>query len=230
MGRKILGYGSSPSAVDRATFAIPGGESSRMLGPIPSSGRLLPISEIIGVDLPPRQTSDALLDTYFYTVHWFSLVVYEPKFRIHYNSIMDRGLARQSDRAFLLLLLMVLIMGCLYGSGVLPGDTASTAELANMRNTFLTVVRQSFMDLIDEDSLEFVQLCALLGSYWLYWGRPRSSFSILGAATKSSQAIGLHRDSDKRLAIEDAEERKRVWWTIYTWDRFSSLFWQRNIC
>lgn len=113
-------------------------------------------------------------------------------------------------------------MGCLYGSGVLPGGTASTAELANMRNTFLTVVRQSFMDLIDKDSLEFVQLCALLGSYWL------CSFSILGAATKSSQAIGLHRDSDKRLAIEDAEERKRVWWTIYTWDRFSSLFWQRN--
>lgn len=206
--------------VDRATFAIPGGDSNRMLDSNSPLGRPFPISEIIGVDLPPRQLCDALVDVYFYTVHWFSLVIYEPKFRTRYTSIMDSGLARPSDCAFLLLLLMVLIMGCWYGPGVLPADATSTVDLANMRNAFLKVVRQNFMDLIDEDCLEFVQLCALLGSYWLYWGRPRSSFSILGAATKSSQAIGLHRDSDKRLSSEDAEERKRVWWTIYTWDRF----------
>ena len=76
------------------------------------------------------------------------------------------------------------------------------------------------MDLIDEDCLEFVQLSVLLGSYWLYWGRPRSSFSLLGAATKSAQAMELHRDLDHRLSSEDTEERKRVWWTIYTWDRY----------
>ena len=87
------------------------------------------------------------------------------------------------------------------------------------RATYLKVVSQNFMDLIDEDCLEFVQLSALLGSYWLYWGRPRSSFSILGAATKSAQAMELHRNTDNRSSAEDAEERKRVWWTIYTWDR-----------
>jgi Fungal specific transcription factor domain len=133
---------------------------------------------------------------------------------------MDSGMAYPSDRAFLLLLLMVMVMGCWYGPGVLPAETASTVDLANMRKAFLRVISQSFMDLIDEDCLEFVQLSALLGSYWLYWGRPRSSFSILGAATKSAQAIELHRDLDNRLSSQDAEERKRVWWTIYTWDRF----------
>jgi hypothetical protein len=184
------------------------------------SARLLPISEILNVDLPSRQLCDALVDTYFYTVHWFSLVLYEPKFRERYTTIMGRGTAYPADRAFLLLLLMVMVMGCWYGAGLLPPETASTADLGNMRHAFLRTVNQSFMDLIDEDSLEFVQLCALLGSYWLYWGRPRSSFSILGAATKSAQAIELHRDLDKRLSLPDAEERKRVWWTIYTWDRF----------
>ena len=76
------------------------------------------------------------------------------------------------------------------------------------------------MDLIDDDCLEFVQLSALLGSYWLYWGRPRSAFSILGAATKSAQAMEWHRDRDNRLSTQGAEERKRVWWTVYIWDRF----------
>jgi Fungal specific transcription factor domain len=217
---KILGYASSPLAADRSTFAIPGGDSNRVLDPASIYGRPLPISEILEVDLPSRELSDALIDTYFFTVHWFSLVVYEPKFRARYTTIMDGGLARPSDRPFLLLLLMVMVMGCWYGPGVLPPESASAVDLAHMRKTLLKVVLQNFMDLIDEDCLEFVQLSALLGSYWLYWGRPRSSFSILGAATKSAQAIGLHRDWDKHLSSPDAEERKRVWWTIYTWDRF----------
>ncbi len=35
------------------------------------------------------------------------------------------------------------------------------------------------MDVMDEDSFDFVQLCALLGSFYLYHDRPRSSFPIL---------------------------------------------------
>jgi Fungal specific transcription factor domain len=180
----------------------------------------MPISEVLETNLPSRQVSDALVDTYFHTVHWFSLVVYEPKFRARYTTIMDRGLAVPSDRSFLLLLLMVMVMGCWYGPGVLPPEIASTVDLDNTRKAFLKVVSQNFMDLIDEDCLDFVQLSTLLGSYWLYWGRPRSAFSLLGAATKSAQAMELHRDMDHRLSPQDTEERKRVWWTIYTWDRY----------
>ena len=183
----------------------------------------MPISEVLEAELPSRDVCDALVDTYFYTVHWFSLVVYEPKFRQRYSTILNRGTAFPSDRGFLLLLLMVMVMGCWYGPGVLPAEIVSAADLASSRKVFLRVVSQNFMDLIDDDCLEFVQLSALLGSYWLYWGRPRSSFSILGAATKSAQALELHRDWDNRLTTEDAEERKRIWWTIYTWDRLDLL-------
>ena len=185
----------------------------------------MPISEILGTELPSRDVSDALVDTYFYTVHWFSLVVYEPKFRLRYTTIMDRGLAIPADRPFLLLLLMIMVMGCWYGPGVIPTEIASTFETTYTRKAFLKVVSQNYMDLIDEDCLEFVQLSSLLGSYWLYWGRPRSSFSILGAATKSAQAMELHRNLDNRLPPQDTEERKRVWWTIYTWDRYTLQGW-----
>lgn len=179
----------------------------------------MPVSQIVGVDLPERQLCDALIDAYFYSVHWFSLVVYEPKFRQSYDRVVEHGLAEPSDRPFLLLLLMVLVMGCWYGPGLGHDAIAPATELSDLRNTYLRVIRSSLMDLMDEDCLEFVQLSILLGSYWLYWGRPKSSFSLLGAATKSSQAIGLHRAPDKRLSSADAEERKRIWWTIYTWDR-----------
>ncbi|KAK5045133.1 hypothetical protein LTR84_009466 [Exophiala bonariae] len=227
--KKILGYGTSPLATDRATFAIPGGGPNRSLSSISTSRTLLPVSQIVGVDLPERTLCDALIDAYFYSVHWFSLVVYEPKFRQTYSRVVENGFAEPSDRPFLLLLLMVLVMGCWYGPGLGHDGIAPATELADLRNTYLRVIRSSLMDLMDDDCLEFVQLCILLGSYWLYWGRPKSSFSILGAATKSSQAIGLHRDPDKRVSLADAEERKRIWWTIYTWDRFATIIYGRPL-
>lgn len=182
-----------------------------------------PVSELIGIELPPRPACDKLLDIYFVTVHWFSLVVYEPTFRKRYEAIISSGSARSADRPFLLLLVMVLVMSCQYGHDMADEDLQNAVNLNDMRVGYLKVVRQNFMDLLDEDSLEFVQICTLLGSYWLYWGKPRSSFTILGAAVKSAQAISLHRQANWRIANSDTdmvEESKRIWWTIYTWDRW----------
>lgn len=154
-------------------------------------------------------------------MHCFTLVIYEPRFRAQYQRIITTGFASRSEYGFLLVLLMVLSLGCWYGP--LPGQNPSdgAAELNGMHELFLKKVREQFMDIMDEDSLEYVQLCTLLGSFYLYHGRPRSSFSILGAATKSAQAMGLHRDSGSRFPEDVTEERKRVWWTIYTWDRYA---------
>jgi hypothetical protein len=64
-----------------------------------------------------------------------------------------------------------------------------------------------------------VQTCILLGSHHVYHGRPSLSFALLGATIKISNAIGLHR-GHARGSPGDVQERKRVWWTIYTWDRY----------
>lgn len=177
---------------------------------------------MIGIDLPPKTTCDALIDAYFFTIHWFSLVVHEPTFRKRYQAISTSGMARATDRPFLLLLLMLLALSCQYAHSFVDAEACQGLDMTTTRTDYLKVVRQNFMDLLDEDTLEFVQICTLLGSYWLYWGKPRSSFSILGACVKSAQAIYLHRQSGRRLlqhSIHAVEERKRVWWTIYTWDR-----------
>lgn len=166
---------------------------------------------------------NSLLDVYFYTVHWFSLVIYEPIFRQRYHDLTSTGVARFTDRPFLLLMLMVLAMGCHYARSTAHAELRHI-DLDDLRMRYLKVVRQNFMDLLDEDSLEFVQICTLLGSYWLYWGKPRSSFTILGAAVKAAQAISLHRQHGRgpHDNQQSDEERRRVWWTIYTWDRYAA--------
>jgi hypothetical protein len=218
----------SPSFRERATFAIPGGyRNITSNGTINSNGvpsPLLPVRDILGIQLPSHEVCNKLLETYFSAVHWFSLVLYEPKFRSRYETIMASGLASRNDRGFLLLITIILVMACWYTPTQNASDLGlSKAELDNLSTELLSTVQRGFMDLMDEESLEFVQVCALLGSFYLYHGKPRSSFSILGAATKASQALNLHRDTDARWSLEDKEERKRVWWTIYTWDRFELL-------
>jgi hypothetical protein len=57
----------------------------------------------------------ALLEEYFDSVHWFSLVIYEPRFRAKFDSIKD-GHAYPSQNSFLLLLSTVTGMGAWYKS------------------------------------------------------------------------------------------------------------------
>lgn len=214
MTRKVLQLQGSQR--NRPTFAMPdGGEESRRGSIRPN----LTIKDLVGVDLPSKALTNHLLDVYFYTVHWFSLVVHETHFRQRYERIMSIGIVSRSDRPFLLLLLMILVMGCHYGRGI---DHEQFRDLDDIRLQYLDVVRKDFMDIGEGGGLEFVQICILLGSYWLYWGRPRSSFALLGTATKASQALMLHRkvSSNRQMKLAySMEERKRVWWTVYTWDR-----------
>ena len=58
---------------------------------------------------------NGLLEEYFDAVHWFSLVVYEPKFRKMFCSIAD-GFAYHLQRLFIMLLAMVLGMAAWYRS------------------------------------------------------------------------------------------------------------------
>lgn len=202
-----------------ATYAIPGGEARERQTAFASSDTV-PLVDLIGIELPDRHSCDEVLESYFGAVHWFSLVIHEPRFRIRYERVLSTRRAHPQDFGFLLLLLMVLSLGCWYHSMKTNLSDRLRTELKLMHESFIRVVREHFMDIMDEDSLDFVQLCTLLGSFYLYHGRPRSSFSMLGAATKSAQAMGLHRDSKTTLAKDVTEERKRAWWTIYTWDRW----------
>ena len=73
---------------------------------------------------------------------------------------------------------------------------------------------------MNQNSITAIQVMILLGSFYVYHGRPNLSFSLLGATVKAAQAMGLHREAT-HASLPDLEEKKRVWWTIYTWDRYA---------
>lgn len=87
----------------------------------------------------------------------------------------------------------------------------------------LRIVESRLVHIMDQHSVAAVQTLTLLGSHHVYHGRPNLSLALLGATIKIAHAMGLHR----KLAsgsFDDVEERKRIWWTIYTWDRYGPKF------
>ena len=159
-----------------------------------------------------------LLEEYFDSVHWFSVVIYEPKFRLDFVSICD-GYARPAQDCFLILLSVVLGIAAWYRFKRTSQEHSGTE--ADWHAWSLKLIKHAesrLFDILEQGSLSTIQTCILLGSYNSYHGKPKSAFALLGATIKAAQAIGLHRES-WRGSLDTSEERKRAWWTIYTWDR-----------
>ncbi|KAE8154079.1 fungal-specific transcription factor domain-containing protein [Aspergillus avenaceus] len=228
LARKICELGSQ-HIDERTTFAIPGYRASTS-APIAQStvaGQRLPVSAILGRPLPLGELMYELLEEYFDAIHWFSLVVYEPKFRKRLHSIED-GSAHPSQKPFLLLLAVMLGMAAWYRSQRNNTDEESREQWRQWSADLVGIVETNLVELMDQPSVTAVQTCILLGSHHVYHGRPNLSFALLGATIKMSQALGMHREPVQG-EFGDIEERKRVWWTIYTWDRFASITYGRPL-
>lgn len=208
----------SQSIDNHPTSAIPDGERETRTPRTRTGDTRLPLSVVLDSRFPNQRLIHALLENYFTSVHWFSLVIYETKFRQRLCTFED-GHARPAEKPFLTLLSMVLCMASWYRS-----KTSNDNEAEEMRlwsTDLLRIVESRLVDVMDQQSIEAAQTCILLGSHHVYHGRPNLSFALLGASVKIAQAMGLHREPVKQDP-HDVEERKRVWWTIYTWDRYSS--------
>lgn len=153
-------------------------------------------------------------------VPWLSLVIYEPTFRPAFDSVRS-GNAFPSQRPFLLLLSVVLGMGVWHhvqkpsSAGGLPSK-----ETRQWSEKLIANAESCLVELLNQSSVLAVQILTLLSSFFFYKGRPNLSFSLLGATIESAYAAGLHKNTTSATR-DELEERKRVWWTIYTWDRYS---------
>jgi hypothetical protein len=182
-------------------------------------GSELPTAAYLLNALPPETVMVIFLEEYFSSVHWFSLVIYEPSFRQSFDSIRP-GFARPSQRPFLLLLSVVLGLGAWYrGQRSDASGEPSPTQSRHWSEQLMSNAESRIIEILDQSSMTAVQTLTLLGSFFVYHGRPNLSFSLLGATVKSAQAAGLH-EKPASTSQAEIEERKRVWWTIYTWDRY----------
>lgn len=178
------------SAID----AIPGarGSSTPLRRDSPSPASKASTSSYLMHPLPPESVMVTLIEEYFESIHWFSLVILESKFRPSFNAIRG-GMASPSERPFLLLLSTMLGLASWYrAQRSLPSDGNSHHRWQDWSSRLVQNSESQIIEIMNENSITAVQTLILLGSFYVYHGRPNLSFSLLGATLRAAQAAGLH--------------------------------------
>ncbi|KAJ7682751.1 fungal-specific transcription factor domain-containing protein [Mycena polygramma] len=177
-------------------------------------------------ELPPTRTSAVLVDYYFQTINWTRYPISERDFRAAYNSICEHGIngvGAPSDVSFLPLLFAVLAISVRLAPESIAGD-ARTRRVTSLRYYWSSRRSLLIAAVIQPDSLDIVLTRLLSARFLTFDRRITECYSQLGAAVKTAQALGLHRDGTS-MNMEPAlvEYRRRIWSYLYHADRSYAL-------
>ncbi|KAF5390558.1 hypothetical protein D9757_002751 [Collybiopsis confluens] len=142
-------------------------------------------------ELPPLRTSDALINYYFSSLNWTRYAISEPDFRTAYATVCahsTHGLSatNPNDVRFLPLLFVVLAISARLAPEELGGD-ARQRRITSLRYYWSSAA-------IQPDSLDIVLTRLLSARFLTFDRRITECWSQLGAAVRTAEALGLHRD------------------------------------
>lgn len=192
--------------------------------------------------LPRPEATNLLVDTYFDRAHWFMLVFHQQEFRQQLQQLQNEPHRFQdgnrSASGFLAVLLTVICIGLQY-LGEYRETLLATYGINRqaLQNEIIAALENSFLAIVSLESLEAVQSCVLLGTFYLYHSDSATAWSICGCALRIAQAIKLHRSwpvSDGRPSprpngtLRQIEARRRCWWALYEVETFCCMLYGYN--
>ncbi|KAJ6536624.1 hypothetical protein B0H10DRAFT_2143017 [Mycena sp. CBHHK59/15] len=183
------------------------------------------VSELLQ-ELPPTRTSAVLVDYYFRNINWTRYPISERDFRVAYNSICEhgtKGIGAPSDVSFLPLLFAVLAISVRLAPENIAGD-ARARRVTSLRYYWSSRRSLLIAAVIQPDSLDIVLTRLLSARFLTFDRRITECYSQLGAAVKTAQALGLHRDGlGMNMEPSLVEYRRRIWSYLYHADRSYAL-------
>ncbi|KAF4417297.1 transcriptional regulatory [Fusarium acutatum] len=184
--------------------------------------------------LPGLWPATLLVDNYFDRIHWFILAFHQDDFRRKFQDLYNHFTFSSTSNApsrgmgFIAVLLAVFATS-LHHIGAQEGKLKShNVDPKELKDRILAALKSRFLDIISKGSLEAVQFCVLLASYYLYHGEPGMAWPLSGSGLRIAQALNLHRkmaagDLDDQALNQQIQDRKRAWWAVYEIDTFCSM-------
>ncbi|SPO04997.1 uncharacterized protein DNG_07682 [Cephalotrichum gorgonifer] len=191
--------------------------------------------------LPNSEAVTILVDIYFEKIHWFMLLFHQREFKTSLDKLFAGGhpvnqmTGQKSDKdvGYLGVLLATCALSLRYVS---PSQKIRLMDYGvdpqSQRERILAALRLRLLDILALGSLEAVQICVLLGSYYLYHGEPELAWPLCGCALRLSQALELHRSSTRHTHSpvsqatqfeKSVQARKRCWWAVHEIETFCSM-------
>lgn len=189
------------------------------------------VSELLQ-DLPSRKHCDALVDYYFTSINWTRYPLNEADFRKSYQAVWaTEGIGINPNHIkFLPLLFIVLAVAVRVAPSSVTGEERQR-RLTSLRYYWSSRRSLLFAAAIHNDSVELVWVRLLSARFLTFDRRITESWSQLGAAVRTAQALGLHRDG-KKMGLDNVQtqKRRRLWAYVYHADRSFALVMGRPQC
>ena len=162
--------------------------------------------------LPPKQIADRLLSHYHSSVHVYAPHLHWPTFIQEYENLYRSGTFQNCSHVWVSVFYGVLACGTLMDPQ--PNGSAQEGDGAQYLDTCI----RSLNTWSDELTLDTARAALLTSIYFIEMNLRSAGWMWLGAAVRTAQDIGLHTDRGPYPLVE-AEMRRRVWWSVYNWDR-----------
>lgn len=192
------------------------------------------VSDLVSL-LPKRDTALLLVDNYFAKIHWFTLLFHQRHFRQRTHALYPTSnrpilvyeATDESTIGFTSVLLAVFSLSLRYldpGQQQLLATRGINAD--QLREHILMTLKLRILDILALGSLEAVQLCVLLNSFYLYHGQPETAWPLCGCGLRLAQALELHRHPShtrNNFSQQEIEDRKRCWWALHEAETYCSM-------
>jgi hypothetical protein len=161
--------------------------------------------------LPPRQTTDELLRSFYSSTHSMTPILHWHTFTQTVDGLYRPGNPLRVSQAFMSVFLAVLTVGRLFTAENEHNRAYSAAQLLETTRTLID-------PWANEYELDNARALVLITMALNELNLKSAAWSWLGSAVRVAQELGLYTEPGTASFIE-AEMRRRTWWTIYILDR-----------
>ncbi|KFY79055.1 hypothetical protein V499_01915 [Pseudogymnoascus sp. VKM F-103] len=165
--------------------------------------------------LPARHVADHLLESYYASVHTVIPLLHWPTFRQEYEDAYRIGTLERTPTAWVSLFFSVLAVGVVF-------STEPSIQRPHKGKEYIEMSRMLTDLWNDEFTIDHAKGALLTSIFLTEVNLKSAAWTWLGVATRIAQDIGLHMNTGPWPLIE-GEMRRRVWWSIYAWDRLLSV-------
>lgn len=165
--------------------------------------------------LPPRHQADRLISNFKRSIHVYAPLLHWPTFSQEYENLYRVGSFDGCRQIWVSVFYAVMATGSIM-------DTQPSHAHEGDGTGFLQKSINNVNTWSDELTIDHVRVALLISTYFMEVNLKSAGWVWLGSAVRISQDIGLHCDRGPYPPM-DAEIRRRVWWSVYNWDRLVSL-------
>ena len=162
--------------------------------------------------LPPRHVVDRLLSHYRGSVQVYAPMLHWPTFMQEVDAVYRTGSFQRSTHIWVSLFYGVLACGTLMDPQ--PNGSPQEGEGAG----YLDLSMRSINTWSDDLTMDLARATLLISIYFVETNLTSGGWVWLGTSVRTAEDVGLHTDQGAYSPLE-AETRRRVWWSIYNWDR-----------